>query len=78
MIQPRKNAKGAKTERMDKRKPVNFTPGRSSPIRDSAYLQISKTVEVHRGHIKERLALKEATSLVRHAVLRVQTQKAEP
>jgi DNA-binding NarL/FixJ family response regulator len=37
-----------------------------------------KTVEVHRGHIKEKLGLKDATSLVRHAVRWVETQKAEP
>ena len=37
-----------------------------------------KTVEVHRSHIKEKLELKDATSLVRHAVRWVETQKAEP
>jgi DNA-binding NarL/FixJ family response regulator len=35
-----------------------------------------KTVEVHRGHIKKKLDLKDATSLVRHAVRWVETQKA--
>lgn len=34
----------------------------------------SKTVDVHRGHIKEKLELKDATSLVRHAVRWVETQ----
>lgn len=34
----------------------------------------SKTVDVHRGHIKEKLALKDTTSLVRHAVRWVETQ----
>jgi DNA-binding NarL/FixJ family response regulator len=34
----------------------------------------SKTVDVHRGHIKEKLGLKDATSLVRHAVRWVETQ----
>ena len=37
-----------------------------------------KTVEVHRSHIKEKLDLKDATSLVRHAVRWVETQQAEP
>jgi DNA-binding CsgD family transcriptional regulator len=37
-----------------------------------------KTVEAHRGHIKEKLELKDATSLARHAVRWVETQKAEP
>src|SRR5205814_2621669 len=35
----------------------------------------SKTVDVHRGHIKEKLELKDATSLVRHAVRWVETQR---
>lgn len=34
----------------------------------------SKTVDVHRGHIKEKLELKDTTSLVRHAVRWVETQ----
>lgn len=34
-----------------------------------------KTVDVHRGHIKEKLELKDATALVRHAVRWVETQK---
>ena len=33
-----------------------------------------KTVDVHRGHIKEKLELKDATALVRHAVRWVETQ----
>jgi DNA-binding NarL/FixJ family response regulator len=33
-----------------------------------------KTVDVHRSHIKEKLELKDATSLVRHAVRWVETQ----
>jgi len=36
-----------------------------------------KTVEVHRSHIKAKLELKDATSLIRHAVRWVETQKAE-
>ena len=36
----------------------------------------SKTVDVHRGHIKEKLELKDATSLVRYAVRWVETQDA--
>jgi DNA-binding NarL/FixJ family response regulator len=34
-----------------------------------------KTVDVHRGHIKEKLQLKDATALVRHAVRWIETQK---
>ncbi len=37
----------------------------------------SKTVDVHRGHIKEKLDLKDTTALVRHAVRWVETQGAE-
>lgn len=37
----------------------------------------SKTVDVHRGHIKEKLELKDTTALVRHAVRWVETQGAE-
>ena len=33
-----------------------------------------KTVDVHRSHIKEKLELKDATSLVRHAVRWVETR----
>jgi len=36
----------------------------------------SKTVDVHRNHIKEKLGLKDATSLVRHAVRWVETEHA--
>jgi DNA-binding NarL/FixJ family response regulator len=35
----------------------------------------SKTVDVHRGHIKEKLELKDVTSLVRYAVRWVETEK---
>jgi len=37
----------------------------------------SKTVDVHRGHIKEKLNLTDTTSLVRHAVRWVETQNWE-
>jgi len=37
----------------------------------------SKTVDVHRGHIKEKLELKDVTSLVRHAVRWVETQSLD-
>jgi DNA-binding NarL/FixJ family response regulator len=37
----------------------------------------SKTVDVHRGHIKEKLDLKGATALVRHAVRWVETQSTD-
>ncbi len=36
-----------------------------------------KTVDVHRGHIKERLELKDATALIRHAVRWVESQDAK-
>jgi DNA-binding CsgD family transcriptional regulator len=38
----------------------------------------SKTVDVHRGHIKEKLELKDVTALVRHAVRWVETQHNDP
>jgi DNA-binding NarL/FixJ family response regulator len=37
----------------------------------------SKTVDVHRGHIKEKLNLTDTTALVRHAVRWVETQSFE-
>jgi DNA-binding NarL/FixJ family response regulator len=41
----------------------------------AAQLHLSpKTVDVHRGHIKEKLELRDATALVRHAVRWVETQ----
>jgi DNA-binding NarL/FixJ family response regulator len=50
--------------------------GQGKSTRDIAeHLRISpKTVDVHRGHIKGKLELKDATSLVRHAVRWVETQ----
>jgi DNA-binding NarL/FixJ family response regulator len=50
--------------------------GQGRSTRDIAkQLHISpKTVDVHRGHIKEKLELKDATSLVRHAVRWLETQ----
>lgn len=45
----------------------------------STQLRLSpKTVDVHRGNIKTKLALKDATALVRHAVRWVETQGREP
>jgi DNA-binding NarL/FixJ family response regulator len=38
----------------------------------------SKTVDVHRGHVKEKLGLSDTTSLVRHAVRWVETQTFQP
>lgn len=35
-----------------------------------------KTVDVHRGHIKDKLNLRETTALVRHAVRWVETEEA--
>jgi DNA-binding NarL/FixJ family response regulator len=44
----------------------------------AAQLNLSpKTVDVHRGNIKAKLALKDATALVRHAVRWVETQGRE-
>ncbi len=44
----------------------------------SAQLHLSpKTVDVHRGNIKQKLGLKDATALVRHAVRWVETQGRE-
>jgi len=41
----------------------------------AAQLHLSpKTVDVHRGHIKEKLELQDTTALVRHAVRWVETQ----
>jgi DNA-binding NarL/FixJ family response regulator len=37
----------------------------------------SKTVDVHRSHIREKLELKDATALIRHAVRWVETQSVE-
>jgi DNA-binding NarL/FixJ family response regulator len=53
--------------------------GQGKSTRDIAdQLHLSpKTVDVHRGHIKEKLALKDATALIRHAVRWVETQGAE-
>ena len=50
--------------------------GQGNSTRDIAkQLHLSpKTVDVHRAHIKEKLELKDATSLVRHAVRWVETQ----
>jgi len=50
--------------------------GQGKSTRDIAkQLHLSpKTVDVHRSHIKEKLDLKDATSLVRHAVRWVETQ----
>ncbi len=50
--------------------------GQGKSTRDIALqLHLSpKTVDVHRGHIKEKLELKDSTALVRHAVRWVETQ----
>jgi DNA-binding NarL/FixJ family response regulator len=50
--------------------------GQGRTTRDIAQqLNLStKTVDVHRAHIKEKLDLKDATSLVRHAVRWVESQ----
>jgi DNA-binding NarL/FixJ family response regulator len=51
--------------------------GQGKSTRDIAnQLHISpKTVDVHRGHIKEKLELNDATSLIRHAVRWVESQE---
>lgn len=53
--------------------------GTGKSTRDiAAQLHLStKTVDVHRGHIKEKLELKDTTALVRHAVRWVETQGTE-
>jgi DNA-binding NarL/FixJ family response regulator len=52
--------------------------GQGKSTRDiAAQLHLSpKTVDVHRSHVKEKLELKDATSLIRHAVRWVETQTA--
>ena len=53
--------------------------GQGKSTRDiAAQLHLSpKTVDVHRGHIKEKLELKDTTALVRHAVRWVETQQID-
>jgi len=53
--------------------------GAGQSTRDiAAQLHLStKTVDVHRGHIKEKLELKDTTALVRYAVRWVETQGTE-
>jgi DNA-binding NarL/FixJ family response regulator len=53
--------------------------GQGKSTRDIAgQLHLStKTVDVHRSHIKEKLELKDATALIRHAVRWVETQKTD-
>jgi DNA-binding NarL/FixJ family response regulator len=54
--------------------------GQGKSTRDIAeQLHLStKTVDVHRSHIKEKLDLKDVTALIRHAVRWVETQGAQP
>jgi len=54
--------------------------GQGKSTRDiAAQLHLSqKTVDVHRGHIKQKLELKDATSLVRHAVRWVESEGGNP
>jgi len=53
--------------------------GQGKSTRDIAtQLHISpKTVDVHRGHLKEKLNLRDVTALIRHAVRWVETQGRE-
>jgi DNA-binding CsgD family transcriptional regulator len=53
--------------------------GQGKSTRDiAAQLHLSsKTVDVHRGHIKEKLGLHDTTALIRHAVRWVETQGTE-
>jgi DNA-binding NarL/FixJ family response regulator len=53
--------------------------GQGKSTRDiAAQLHLSsKTVDVHRGHIKEKLGLTDTTALIRHAVRWVETQGSE-
>lgn len=52
--------------------------GHGKSTRDiAAELKLSpKTVDVHRSHIKEKLALRDVTALIRHAVRWVETQQS--
>jgi DNA-binding CsgD family transcriptional regulator len=44
----------------------------------AAQLHLSpKTVDVHRSHLKEKLGLRDATALIRHAVRWVETRPPE-
>ncbi len=54
--------------------------GQGKSTRDIAeQLHLStKTVDVHRSHIKEKLELKDVTALVRHAVRWTETQQPNP
>jgi DNA-binding NarL/FixJ family response regulator len=54
--------------------------GLGKSTRDTAkQLNLSpKTVDTHRSHIKEKLELQDATSLVRYAVRWVETENAAP
>lgn len=54
--------------------------GQGKSTRDIAeQLHLSpKTVDVHRSHIKEKLELKDATALVRHAVRWIESPGGEP
>jgi DNA-binding NarL/FixJ family response regulator len=45
-------------------------------IADQLHLS-SKTVDVHRSHIKEKMALTDATALIRHAVRWVETEQTD-
>jgi len=53
--------------------------GQGKSTRDIAtQLHLStKTVDVHRSHIKEKLALTDTTALIRHAVRWVETQQTQ-
>jgi DNA-binding NarL/FixJ family response regulator len=54
--------------------------GQGKSTRDIAeQLHLStKTVDVHRSHIKEKLELKDMTALVRHAVRWLESQQPNP
>jgi hypothetical protein len=61
-----------------RRKMMNCRPGQEHPGRRRAVALSPKTVDVHRGHIREKLGLKDVTALLRHAVQWLAAQNSGP